>query len=325
MLPTNKEILRVSIANPEPIYDHYYQKEYFIISEDATKPNALMKANRSLLDLVTAYRVNAEMGNDRANEPLIAEMMRLLETKNINTSEFTSFWECCDVSYSVFRHLSQEEKKQFLHRITAEYISRRHAVYSAHGYTATTLQVKADSFAHKRSGEQGMQKVVRILTELRIPLVEDDGHSAVEAPDQRWLILPDKGHGSAFRSLLKRRGLSFEWSRDHKGKFPDYAVNLGEHLFVIEHKHMKELGGGQDKQIVEISEFISQTEEDANTHYVAFLDGILFNKVFAPSATGKVAIQRDEIARALESHPSNYFVNTHGFLALMKAFAEAAE
>jgi len=325
MLPTNTEILRASIQNPEPIYDPEYQKEYFIISSDPAEPNILMKANRSLLDLVTAYAVNTKMGNCGANEAVIAEMGRLLETKDINTSEFTSFWECCDVSYSIFRHLSQEEKKQFLHRITAEYISRRHAVYSAHGYTATTLQVKADSFAHKRTGEQGMQKVVRMLTELKIPLVQDDGHGAVEAPDQRWLILPDKRHRSAFQRLLEKRGLRFEWSGDHKGKFPDYAVNLGEHLFVVEHKHMKELGGGQDKQIVEISEFVSQTERDANTHYVGFLDGILFNKMFAPDATAKVARQRDEIARALEIHPSNYFVNTHGFLALMKAFVEALE
>lgn len=324
MLPHNLDLLGACIDNPEPIYDPDYQKEYVIISRDPCAPNTLMRANRTLLELITTYGVNARMGNHGANEKVVAEMVGLLETPDINTSEFTSFWECCDVSYSVFRKLTPEEKTRFLHRITAEYIRRRHDLYSSHGYTATTLQVKADSFAHKRTGEQGMQKVVRILGELNIPLVQDDTEALAASSNKSWLILPDKQHRAAFGALVDSRRLKLAWSRNHKGKLPDYAIKVGPHLFIAEHKHMKELGGGQDKQIVEISEFVSQSEDALDVHYVAFLDGILFNRIFARDARGKVARQRDEIRAALRRHPANYFVNSHGFDVLMRTACGAS-
>lgn len=148
-MPSNHALLDYSIQNPEPIYDPAYQKELLVIRESPETLNELMRANRSLLDCITAYGVNRQLGNVAANQQILEKMMQALDTPNINTSEFTSFWECCDVSYSVYRKLGTAEKRQFLERITQEYLARRHALYQAHGYTFTTLQVKADSFAHK--------------------------------------------------------------------------------------------------------------------------------------------------------------------------------
>ena len=317
-MTTNHALLDYSIQKPEPIYDPAYQKELLVIRESPETLNELMKANRSLLDYITAYGVNRQVGNAAANNQIITRMMQALDTANINTSEFTSFWECCDVSYSVYRKLGIAEKRQFLERITQEYLARRHALYQAHGYTFTTLQVKADSFAHKRTGDQGSAKTVGIL--------ERNGFIAFSSVPARGgsaplsYLLPDKGDEKAFRAILRDRAISFPWSRREKGKLPDYALLIRSTTVIVEHKHMKELGGGQDKQILEISHFLQQNDD--NTIYVSFLDGILFNQLFSAGATGKVALQQKEIKEALTQYPRSYFVNTAGFERLVRELAD---
>lgn len=315
-MTSNLELLDYSIQKPEPIYDPAYQKDHLVIRESPDTLNDLMRANRSLLDYITAYGVNKHVGSSAANEEIITRMVTSLETADINTSEFTSFWECCDVSYSVYRKLSLSEKRIFLKRITQEYLARRHGLYQAHGYTFTTLQVKADSFAHKRTGTQGAAKAIEILkakgfAQFRWPAKRDENSS-----DALLYMLIDKIHKKAFRSLLRERSINFAWSRREKGKLPDYALLAKKLTVIIEHKHMKELGGGQDKQILEISRFLQQ--EDDNVIYVSFLDGILFNRLFALGATGKVLTQQKEIRQALRQYSRSYFVNTAGFERLVR-------
>ncbi len=317
-MTTNHALLDYSIQKPEPIYDPAYQKELLVIRESPDTLNELMKANRSLLDYITAYGVNRQVGNAAANNQIITRMMQALDTANINTSEFTSFWECCDVSYSVYRKLGTAEKRQFLERITQEYLARRHALYQAHGYTFTTLQVKADSFAHKRTGDQGSAKAVGILE--RNGFVPFSSVPTRGSSTPLSYLLPDKGDEKAFRTILRDRAISFPWSRREKGKLPDYALLIRSTTVIVEHKHMKELGGGQDKQILEISHFLQQSDE--STIYVSFLDGILFNQLFSAVATGKVALQQKEIKEALTQYPRSYFVNTAGFERLVRELAD---
>lgn len=317
-LPNNVELLEECIHDhPEPIADPAYAKDFQIITADPKKNNSLMTANRELLDCITAYGKVMKLQEMAAADKIITEMMRLLETPGMNNSEFTSFWECRDVSFSLYQKgLSAKEKRKFLHDVSAVYLSDRHAMYQAHGYTATSLQVKADSFAHKRTGEQGGAKMRDIFHSLKLSLVgnlgEDDG-----------FLFTDKKGKSAFQAWVKGAKVGFLWSQNHKGKMPDAGIQIGKLFFVVEHKHMKETGGGQDKQIVEISEFVAQQEMVPHVHYVAFLDGILFNQLFSPLATSKLAVQKNAIYAALRANPSNYFVNTWGFKQLMQAAIKA--
>ncbi|HRV41291.1 MAG TPA: hypothetical protein P5152_13610 [Candidatus Paceibacterota bacterium] len=320
----NSDLLAYSVQNPEPIYDPAYQKEYLVIRERPDLINDLMEANRSLLEYITAYGVNQQMGNNTANEQIITQMIRVLGSKNINTSEFTSFWECCDVSYSVYRKLSAGDKRLFLERITQEYLKRRHQIYQAHGYTFTTLQVKADSFAHKRTGEQGSTKVIKILESHRFTACEIAAllHDAANARALKYM-LPNKKNKEVFHQFLQSRNITFAWSRQENGKLPDYVLLAGAMVAIVEHKHMKELGGGQDKQILEISHFLRQRDNDVI--YVSFLDGILFNRLFSAGATGKVDRQQKEIWQALEMYSQSYFVNTAGFERFVREFALQAK
>jgi hypothetical protein len=78
-----------------------------------------------------------------------------------------------------------------------------------------------------------------------------------------------------FMQVLEELGLWFRWSSERQNKFPDVAVRLNGRLSVIEHKHMKEGGGGQDKQIGELIDFIRQN--DPQVSYISFLDGVYYN------------------------------------------------
>ena len=321
-MPTGLELLEASIAAPEPIIDAAYEKEYFIITRSTTEvDNELIVANKQIIDLITAYGVAQKQGIQETCDRCIHDMVPLLATSDINNSEFTSYWEVNDVSYSMFSKMSNEKKKQFLHEITKRFLAERHSIYQSHGYSVTTLQVKADSFAHKRSGSLGRRKVVTVFEEYDIKHVDDPASA-----DDRFYMLPDGGDKNAFDRLLEARGVRFEWRNAHAGKYPDFALVIGDALLIVEHKHMKELGGGQDKQVVEISDFVNYSEDVPNIHYVAFLDGVLFNKLFCVARTrGKISTQRDQIKDNLETNPGNYFVNTAGFHSLLQSLLDGVE
>lgn len=305
---TNLEILDLCISNPEPLLDPYYMKNTVVIAESADCMNILMSANRALQDLITAYSVNLATGNTLANDPIIDRMIVFLSTQNINFSEFTSFWACCDVSYTVYCGLEDREKKNFLHAAVTAYIEKRHDLYQRHGYSFTTLQVQADSFAHKRSGQQGAQKARSILTSLGLDQLVGE---LPEEVDRHHFLICDRSNRHIFKRILDSLGIRLEWSTAETGKYPDYAVFVGNHTIITEHKHMKELGGGQDKQILEITEFLKHYDEHVS--YVSFLDGILFAKLFNPDTRGKLRTQQTTIKDALSDYPNSFFVNTTGF------------
>ena len=101
---------------------------------------------------------------------------------------------------------------------------------------------------------------------------------------------------------------------------PDFLIKNNDHIFIVEHRHMKESGGGQDKQINEVISFISFSESNVKIHYISFLDGIYFNlfinkKYFEED---EISHQLKNIKRSLNQNKQNYFVNTKGFDKLLK-------
>ncbi len=84
----------------------------------------------------------------------------------------------------------------------------------------------------------------------------------------------------------------------------------------MEHKHMKESGGGQDKQMTEIIDFVSYN--DNGVGYISFLDGVYFNLLSDKNITsGKSFIQRSKIYKNLNNNKQNYFINTRGFVKFL--------
>jgi uncharacterized pyridoxamine 5'-phosphate oxidase family protein len=296
----NITLLNECIQNPEPFSDPLYCKNNTVITDDVSYLNDLMRSNKDIINLITAYETNLFHGEYSANESIVKSIIQKLKTKNINMSEFTSFWSCCDMSYSIYNKLTEEQKTEFLHEVIKKYIENRHKLYQLHGYSFTTLQVKADSFSHKSTSRQGQNKAEKIFSDYGM---KDQKRTKNE--NNTYIIIDN--NKNLFKNIIKERKIAFLSSAIHSGKMPDYALITGKVTTIIEHKHMKEGGGGQDKQLVELVRFIDQ--EDESVFYVSFLDGIFFNNFIKKNR---------EIRSILQKYKRSYFVNTHGFKKLVK-------
>lgn len=130
---------------------------------------------------------------------------------------------------------------------------------------------------------------------------------------------PDKKGKILFKQFCKISNIAYEFGNHHQGKLHDILLKVEDHIFLIEAKHMKESGGAQDKQIVEIIEFIAYSEKSDNIHYVTFMDGIYFNRYASKSIkSNKTGAQKDSIEQNLQKNKSNFFVNTAGLKQLFE-------
>lgn len=319
----NLKLLEYSLKNPEPIIDKFYLKAgSLLISLDPQNPTILMKQNADLLESISAYNFASKEKNKEITKKALQKILQITKGKNINYSEFISFWPIVDISYSLFSKMSEPEQMQIIKEITEKYIELRHGLYKTYGYTPTTLQVGKDAKAHKESGNLGINKVSKIL--------EDNGfknsdHETVDkfvSTGDKKFIQSDKKGKKLFKKLLLHYKISFSWSSKKEEKMPDLLLKYKNHIYIIEHKHMKESGGGQDKQMNEVISLIGFGEKNKNFHYIAFLDGLYFNLLANKKnlSKGKVYNQINSIKQNLKNNKQNYFVNTAGFKKLLQEF-----
>ena len=317
------KLFEFSLKNHEPIIDEFYLKSgNLIISADLQKPTDLMKKNFDLLESISAYNF-AKKNNDRATiKRVIKKILEIVKSKNINYSEFVSFWPIVDISYSLFNKMTSDEQSKIIKNIVEKYIELRHNLYLSYGYTPTTLQVGKDAKAHKENGSLGIYKVSKILNKAGYKKANAEKLKSFISQKGKFYIESDKRGKNLFRHLLSFYKIKFLWSKKKEQKMPDFLIKNNENIFILEHKHIKEGGGGQDKQINEIISFIGFGERDPKIHYISFLDGVYFN-LFTNKKylnKGKILNQLKNIKKNLKRNKQNYFVNTAGFKKLLKEF-----
>jgi len=319
MIENNLNLFEYSLDNREPFIDDYYLKSgNLLISEDPQKPTELMRTNAALIEAITAYNFVKKHGNKAAVLDALEAVLIAVKSRNINYSEFVSFWPVVDISHSIFIKMNHKEQLETLENIVEKYIELRHPYYLAYGYSSTTLQVGKDAKAHKESGGLGVHKVAAILNTVGFKHVDADSvEDFIGAGDKKYIEADKKGK-KLFKKLLTAYDIRFLWSNKKEKKLPDVLIKFKDHIFIVEHKHMKESGGGQDKQINEIISLISFQEKNPKIHYISFLDGIYFN-LFAKKDmnNGKILTQLKNIKKYLDMNPQNYFVNTAGFKKLI--------
>jgi hypothetical protein len=98
------------------------------------------------------------------------------------------------------------------------------------------------------------------------------------------------------------------------------VLKIDKDFFIIEAKHIKEEGGAQNKQLIEIIDFINYSETSESIHYLSFIDGGYFSKSVSKTShhNNKLNKQKKDIVKRLETHPNNFFVNTMGLEELLK-------
>lgn len=317
----NIKLFEFSLKNPEPIIDEFYLKNgNLIISKDSKNPTDLMRKNFDLLESISAYNFAKKNKNQTTAKKAIKKILKIVKSKNINYSEFVSFWPVVDISCSLFKKLDAEEQLKIIKSVVEKYIELRHGLYSSYGYTPTTLQVGKDAKAHKESGSLGIYKVSKILDKAGYKKANGETPQDFISHGNKKYIEADKKGKNLFKTLLKSYKINFSWSKKKEQKMPDFLIRNKNDIFIVEHKHMKEGGGGQDKQINEVISMISFAENDQKIHYISFLDGIYFN-LFANKKylnKGKILNQLTNIKQNLNRNPRNYFVNTAGFKKLLK-------
>lgn len=323
----NLKLFEFSLNNPEPIIDDFYLKNgNLIISQAAKSPTEVMTKNSDLLESISAYNFARRNKNKTTAKKAIETILKIVKSKNINYSEFVSFWPVVDISHSIFAKMSGGEQMEIIKNIVEKYIELRHNLYSIYGYTPTTLQVGKDAKAHKASGNLGIYKVSKILAQSGFKKANAETiESFISQGDKKYIEADRKGK-KLFKRLLSHYKIKFLWSKNKEQKMPDFLVRRGGDIFIIEHKHMKEGGGGQDKQMNEVISFVSFSENDPNFHYVSFLDGIYFNLLANKKYLnkGKIVSQLHNIRRNLKRRKQNYFVNTAGFKKLLKYLTSCA-
>lgn len=316
----NIKLFEFSLKNPEPIIDEFYLKNGdLIIAEDSKEKTDLMKRNSDLLESISAYSFAKKNKNQATAQKAIEAIVEIIKSKNINYSEFVSFWPVVDISYSLFNKMSDNEKKRILKIIVEKYIELRHNLYSTYGYTPTTLQVSKDAKAHKESGSLGINKVSKILDSFGFNRANSETVEDFTQGDKKYIETDKKGK-KLFKELLTYYKMKFSWGAEKEEKMPDLLIRHKDHIFIVEHKHMKEGGGGQNKQISEIISLIGFIENNKKIHFVSFLDGTYFD-LFTNKrnlSKGKTLSQINGIRDNLKIHKQNYFVNTAGFKELLK-------
>ncbi len=317
----NLKLLKFSLSNPEPIIDDFYIKNgSLIISRDIKRPTEIMDKNVELLESISVYSFARKSKDKNLSKKLIKKILKIVKGKNINFSEFVSFWSVVDVSYSLFSKLDKESQLKVMSEIVDKYIDLRHNLYLTYGYSPTTLQVGKDAKAHKESGNLGINKVAYLLDKAGYKKIDSDSAEDFLSRGDKKYIEADKKGKKLFLEIIKKEGINFLWSSNKEKKMPDFLIKCKDKIFILEHKHMKEPGGGQDKQMNELISLIASKEINKKVGYVSFLDGRYFN-LFTKEKTlakGKVFNQLESIKKNLEKNSNNFFVNTAGFKEFLR-------
>lgn len=315
----NINLFNFSLKNPEPVIDEFYlQDTDLLISENPHNLTPLMQQNLDLIESISAYNFALKNKNKLTKKQAIEKISLILENKNINYSEFVSFWSVVDISYSVFNQLKKDKQLEILKDIIEKYIKFRHNLYLKYGYNPVTLQVSKDAKTHKQGGNLGINKVSKILDQSGFKKANSETIEDFTKGDKKYIETDKKGK-KLFKILLKHYQIKFDWSGKKSEKMPDFLIRHKRDIFILEHKHKKEGGGGQNDQVNEIISLISFKEKNKKIHFIAFLDGVYFNSFTRNDLkAGKILTQINNIKRNLKINKGNYFVNTAGFQELLK-------
>lgn len=314
----NLDLFLYSENHPEPLIDSYYSKNVIVIPQNKDDANLLTQGNEQLIRLITAFGVlNSNYQKDLSDDTvlqLVKDVIHILDnTKNINYSAFVQYFMVHNFTYSLYKSLAYDMKIELIYDILISYCKERHDMYLSHGYTNTVLQVMCDNYSHKRNSKSAIDKVVEILK--RKSMSHITNINDVKSRDD-YYFLPDKGQRYLFEYMIRSLNLKMESRNIEQNKLPDIVFKHNGHYYICELKSMKEGGGGQNKQIVEVAYFIKFSENDETVHYITFMDGNYANKLFGDTSP-KIVAQRNDIMSALKNNDNNYFLNTAGMEKLL--------
>lgn len=293
----------------EPLADAYYAK---VVSN---------KEIESTVSICKEIHETLSMFVSKPSNEILQALAVLCGKKGANYSEFIAYWPVHNMTQSIYKgnFLSPAERRKWIDDVAPKFIAERWNT-GVPPFSRWSVLAQMDAKAHKRTGPQGPGKIRQMLA--AIGFVECKTAAAFEENDYAFLM-PD-GASDAYLEVLSTYADHFEWGTRYSNKIPDAVVRANDQFFIIEHKHKKEEGGGQNGALIEVLDLIEKNDASPNVHYIGFLDGIWWNRIFQEErAAGGSKTQHNSsrIHEALSGKgANNYFVNTEGLQLL---FSEA--
>ncbi len=316
---TNLELLAYSGRHPVPLIDSYYNKDKIVITLAKEQSNELMRANARLIELITVFNyLNGEglQENSAEIQKVVENVVKILDDVNgINYSAFSQFFMVYNTTYSSYREFDGAKKRRFVYAMLLRYCEERHGMYLSHGYSDAILQVMCDNYSHKRNSKTTIDKITDTLESLGFRHLPET--ASFESADNFYL-LPDKGDAGIYHNMVTSLSLETRALQQEQDKLPDFIIKIDGAYYIGEAKMMKGSGGGQDKQLVEIINFIRYQERQPNVHYVVYFDGEYANMLLSSTdRSPKIERQYQDIVKCLTENPKNFFVNPDGFVAML--------
>lgn len=301
-----EECLKHPAKNVDPVAREALNK--VILPIDDSIYSELLRKNTKLVELLVIYNNYKIQGDNSHNSEIISEIDNCLRYEGMNYCPFSQYLMVHDVTHGMYLNKLTNEEKEY---IINSYLEDRHQMYMNRDYSDMIFQVLTDNYSHKRKGTLGVEKIKKICKQLGINKLTDESN----INDNMFYILPDAGDNQLFEKIISLNHINFDFKTTHQGKMPDALLKIDSTFIIVEHKILKETGGGQDKQMTEIIDFINQNVR--GVHYVSFMDGILFNELINPSEKNKLYRDKFNIISNLTNNPYNYFVNEFGFMKFM--------
>jgi hypothetical protein len=312
-LRKNIEYWIESLNHPEQFLDDYYIFDDIIVNDQ----NLIDKIKQLRLLIIT-YCEMTKIDENVTSKILNKIYNIIVSIENIQYTEFVAFWKNLDLSYSVFKDFKDSpESINILGDILKKYCEKRFELYNSLEYSNITVQALYDAGASRKKGMAGINKLEDLIKSRFKDVVHaEDWNSLINA--NIAYFLPDSKDEKLFKEFCEKFNIQFEFGKTHQGKEPDMVLKVNQDFFIIEAKHINESGGAQDKQIVEVIDFIKNSESSNKIHYLSFMDGLYFIKFSQENNTNnKINNQKRNIEEALKNHENNFFVNTHGFKILL--------
>lgn len=298
----NIKLLEYSKKHPEPMLDEYYM----FIEKSKDLDLYISQIKKIKESLIAIKQIKDKKKASGVLKSLFSDLHKQF-TSYGNYSEFGCFVNACDVTM-------EDVKNDFglLKKITFLYLAKRDLNEIA---PSEWVQALIDNNSSRQKGSTGEIKLIDILCRKGFKHVKN-----MEEFEKNKKSVARFSHGSnAFSNAAINDKFNTNFGKKTQGKSLDLIIKNKNDIYFLEAKHMNTGGGGQNKQILELIELIRVKPQKFNYHFVAFLDGIFFDKYFKNrnNRKNKTQKQQKDIVKSLKKNENNYFLNTAGFLKLL--------
>ncbi len=322
----NLDFFELSVAKCKMNFDFSNPQGIVVIPKEKGVDNELTKANRELIEYITAYKVvrDDDAVSKEYKEKLIYEIMRIIDTTDhINYSSFCVYFQVLRLSWNSFEDakrfgtLSDNERAELLRNVVDLYIENRHDMYLSHGYSDVLLQVQSDCSSARRSRSIASNKLCDIMSNYNFKFASN----YQEFMSGNSYFFPES-NVSLLLEIMENNSIDYNFRKSRDNKNPDLMFKVNDQFYILEHKLATGDGGAQNLEINEIISFVGEDESNTNVHYISCLESNKLGMFTSVNSDLKTKTQYTNIINNLKKHPNNYFVNEFGLEEIIKSIVK---